>query len=253
MKQLSRALVAAFSVSTLTLPALLGAQAMPTAASVVARHVEAIGGKDAVMKISSVHQQGTMEMPGMGLSAEMSLYAAAPNKQSVNMVIPGIGEILQGYNGEYAWNADPMSGPRLADGAELGNRAESAIFLESFGIFDATDFTSMEIVEKSLFAGEEAYKVKFVRKSGSESYEFYSVASGLRVGSQSEAVSPMGTIQINATVSDYKDFGGVKLPTRLSQSQAGQDIVMTMRSITFNDVPADAFALPPAIQALVKP
>lgn len=253
MKHLTRALVAAFTVTTITLPSLASAQALPTAQEVLDRHITAIGGKDAVMAISSLEQRGTLELAAMGISAELSMAAAKPNKMAMTMSIPGMGEMQQGFNGEVGWDNNPMSGARLAEGEELTNRKESASFAESFGLFDPAKFTSMEVVEKTQYAGEEAYKVKLVRKVGRPSMEFYSVASGLRIGSQTTAVSPMGEIEINAVLGDYKQFGTVKMPTKLSQSQAGQDIVMVFSDVKFNEVKDDAFALPEAVKALVKP
>lgn len=253
MKQFTRALVAAFTVTTITLPASLSAQALPSAKEVLDRHITAIGGRDAVLAITSVQQKGTLELAAMGISAELTLAMAKPNKMAMTMTIPGMGEMQQGFNGDIGWDNNPMQGPRLAEGEELANRKESANFAEGFGIFDAEKFTSMEVVEKAQYAGEEAYKVKLVRKVGRPSHEYFSVASGLRIGSQSTAVSPMGEIEINAVMSDYKQFGTVKMPTRMAQSQAGNDITMTFTDITFNAVKDDAFALPPAVKALVKP
>jgi len=253
MKQISRALVAAFAVTTITLPSLAGAQALPSAKEVLNRHVTAIGGLDAITAINSMQQSGTMEMAAMGLSAELSMAAAKPNKMSLTMSIPGIGEMQQGFNGEIGWDNNPMSGPRLAEGEELTNRKESSSFLESFGVFDPARYTSMEVVEKTTFAGEDAYKVKMVRKVGPSSMEYFSVATGLRIGSQTTVVSPMGALEINATLSDYKQFGAVKLPTKMAQSQAGQDMVMTFTNVKFNEVTDAAFALPEAVKALVKP
>jgi outer membrane lipoprotein-sorting protein len=253
MKQLTRALVAAFTISTITLPAAASAQALPSATEVLDRHVKAIGGRDAVMAITSVEQKGTLDLAAMGISAELVVAAAKPNKMAMSMSIPGMGEMQQGFNGEIAWDNNPMSGPRLAEGEELTNRKESSSFMESFGVFDPARFTSMEVVEKTTFAGEEAYKVKMVRKVGPVSNEYFSVGSGLRIGSQTTAVSPMGEIEINAVVSDYKEFGGIKMPTKMAQSQAGQDIVMTFSNISFNTVKDDAFAIPEAVKALIKP
>ncbi len=253
MKQISRALVAAFAVTTITLPSLAGAQALPSAKEVLDRHVTAIGGLDAITAINSMQQSGTMEMAAMGLSAELSMAAAKPNKMSMTMSIPGIGEMQQGFNGEIGWDNNPMSGPRLAEGEELANRKESSSFLESFGVFDPARYTSMEVVEKTTFAGVDAYKVKMVRKVGPASTEYFSVATGLRIGSQTTVVSPMGELEINATLSDYKQFGAVKLPTKMAQSQAGQDMVMTFTNVKFNEVTDAMFALPEAVKALVKP
>ncbi len=253
MKQITRAFVAAFAVTSITLPSLASAQALPSAKEVLDKHVAAIGGRDAVNAITSLEQSGTMELAAMGMSAELSMAAAKPNKMAMTMSIPGMGEMQQGFNGEVGWDNNPMSGPRLAEGEELLNRKESSSFLESFGVFDPARFTSMEVVEKTTFAGEEAYKVKMVRKVGRESTEYFSVATGLRIGSQTTAVSPMGEMEINATLSDYKQFGNVKLPTKMSQSQGGQDIVMTFANVKFNEVTDAAFALPEAVKALVKP
>ncbi len=253
MNQLSRALVAVFTVSTITLPSLASAQALPTAKEVLDRHVQAVGGRDAIMAINSLQQTGTLEMAAMGISAELSVAAARPNKMAMTMSIPGMGEMQQGFNGEVGWDNNPMSGPRLAEGEELTNRKESSNFVETFGIFDAEKFSEMTVVEKTQFNGEDAYKVKLVRKTGRPSMEYFSVASGLRIGSQTTAVSPMGEIEINAVLSDYKQFGNVKVPTKMAQSQAGQDIVMTFNDVKFNEVKDEAFALPEAVKALIKP
>ncbi len=253
MKQLTRALVAAFTVTSITLPAAVGAQALPSAKEVIDRHVQAIGGAAAISALTSVQQKGQLELAAMGISAELSLSLARPNKMAMTMTIPGLGEIQQGFNGEIGWENNPMQGPRLAEGEELATRKAQSGFGESFGVFDAANFTSIEVVEKTQFAGEDAYKVKMVRKVGRPSFEYFSVANGFRIGTQSTAVSPMGEIEINAVMSDYKQFGPVKMPTKMAQSQAGNDITMTFSDITFNAVKDEAFALPPAVKALVKP
>ncbi len=253
MKQFTRALVAAFTVTTITLPFALSAQALPSAKEVLDRHVTAIGGRDAVMAITSVQQKGTLELAAMGISAELTVVMAKPNKMTTTTSIPGLGEMQQGFNGEIAWDNNPMQGPRIAEGEELANRKEASNFAEGFGIYDAEKFTSMEVVEKTLFAGEEAYKVKMVRKVGPTSNDYFSVATGLRIGQQTSAVTPMGEIEINAVMGDYKQFGPLKIATKMATSQAGNDITMTFTDITFNAVKDDAFALPAAVKALVKP
>ncbi len=253
MKHLTRALVAAFTVTTITLPSLASAQALPKAQEVLDRHIAAIGGKAPVKAISSLEQRGTMELAAMGISAELSMAAAQPNKMAMTMSIPGMGEMQQGFNGEIGWDNNPMTGARLAEGEELANRREASSFSESFGLFDPAKFTAMEVVEKTQYAGEEAYKLKLERKVGRPSMEFFSVATGLRIGSQTTAVSPMGDLEISTVIGDYKQFGAVKLPTKLSISQGGQDIVMVFSDVKFNEVKDDAFALPEAVKALVKP
>jgi hypothetical protein len=253
MQQITRALTAAFAVTVLSLPSSAGAQALPTVTEVLDRHITAIGGRDAALSVNSIQQRGTLEMAAMGISAEVTMVAAKPNKSAMLMSIPGLGEIQQGFNGEIAWSNDPMSGPRLAEGEELATRRASANFEEAFGIYDMEKFTSITVVEKTLFGGEDAYKLEFVRKIGPKVLTYYSVATGLYIGSQTSIVSPMGTVDVNAVASDYKQFGKLKLPTRIAQQQAGQDVVITLNDVKFDEVKDDAFAVPAAVQALIKP
>lgn len=253
MQRITRAITAAFAVTVLSMPSVAGAQALPSVTEILDRHLTAIGGREAAMAVTSIQQRGTLEMSAMGISAEVTMVAAKPNKSSMLMSIPGLGEIQQGFNGVIAWSNDPMSGPRLAEGEELATRKASANFEESFGIYDMEKFTSITVMEKTMFGGEDAYKVEFVRKVGPKVLTYYSVGTGLYIGSQTSVVSPMGTVEVNAVASDYKTFGKLKLPTRIAQQQAGQDIVIQFTDVKFDEVKDDAFTVPAAVQALIKP
>jgi hypothetical protein len=94
-------------------PRMARAQALPAASELVAKYVTAIGGKAEVLKITSMKQLATMDIPSVGLKAEMEMYSAAPNKVAMKTTIPGMGEMQNGYNGEIAWDVNPMQGPRL--------------------------------------------------------------------------------------------------------------------------------------------
>ncbi|MCC6245576.1 MAG: hypothetical protein IT353_22285, partial [Gemmatimonadaceae bacterium] len=121
------------------------AQARPAASALVAKYVAAIGGEAEVKKITSIKQIGTMDVPAAGLSAPMEVNMAAPNKMSSKTTIPGMGEILSGYNGTLAWDVNPMSGTRLLSGKELTVAAENADFYGSL-LYVADRFSSMETV-----------------------------------------------------------------------------------------------------------
>jgi hypothetical protein len=62
----------------------------------------------------------------------------------------------------------------------------------------------------------------------------------------------MGEVAVEVEVSDYKKFGGVLYPTRSRQKAGGQEMEITITSVTVDEpVPPEYFALPPDIQALV--
>lgn len=245
--------------STLVLTAALAlsaqsalAQALPSAADVIAKHVAAIGGRDAVKGIKSMKQIGTMEITAAGMTADLEMTLVSPNKQSMKLNLAGLGEILQGTDGTVAWSVDPMRGPRLLEGKELDQAREQADFLAGM-TYDADRFTAMTNEGIVDFAGEKAYKIKLVRKgSGNESWNYFSLASGLQIGSESTVTTEMGTITSSTTVSGYQQFGPIKMATR-SEMQAGpQKMIMTTKSVEFNTAGPEAVAAPAAVQPLIK-
>ena len=138
--------------------------AVPSAVEVFARHVQAIGGRDAVMSTSAIKTVGKMEMPAQGISASMES-VSAPNKSAMKLSIPGIGDITNGYDGQVAWEVNPMSGPRIKTEREKATAQEDSDFRASM-LFAKERYRSVECVGQADFGGETTWHVKSVLKSG---------------------------------------------------------------------------------------
>ena len=91
---------------------------LPPAKSIIDRHIEAVGGRDAIKAHNSVAVKGSMAMPASGMTGTMEIFAARPNKRLTKMTLAGIGEISEGFDGTVAWSVSPMTGPMLATGDE---------------------------------------------------------------------------------------------------------------------------------------
>lgn len=226
------------------------AQGLPSASDVVASYVKAIGGRDAVLKITSMTQLATMNVPAAGISAEMKVMAAAPNKLSSTSTIEGIGEMVQGFNGTIGWDINPMQGPRLLTDAELAQALKNNDFHGS-RLFPADQYTSMTVLEKVPFNNEPAYKVRMVHTSGIEATNYFSVANGLLIGADMTQESPMGAQTVQLKYFDYKEQAGVKSPMRTEMSMGPTVIIITVKSTTLNDVPESAFEIPAAIKSMI--
>lgn len=243
---------ALFAVTLLASASTLSAQALPSAADVIAKHVAAIGGKDALRKVTSIRQVAQMELPSMGMTADAEVVMGAPNRMSTKMTFPGIGDVVAGTDGQVAWSVNPMQGPRVLADKELAQTLEQADFYGNL-LYESDRFASMTNEGIVDFAGEKAYKIKLVRKtSNNESWQYFSVASGLQIGSESSSVTEMGTIQSSTVIKDYKEFGGVKFPTRTEMSMGPQSMIMTVKEVQVNGANADAFAIPATVQPLIK-
>src|SRR4051812_22029834 len=71
---------------------------LPDAREIINRHIQAIGGRDAVLGHKSMHATGTLTVASAGISGPMEIFgAASPNRVIVKTSVPGIGEIMEGF------------------------------------------------------------------------------------------------------------------------------------------------------------
>lgn len=245
-----RTLLAALTFFLL-LPSLAPAQdALPPADELIDRYVEAIGGREAVLSKEGSRSTGTFSMPAVGIEGSMEvLTATEPTRILSRVEIPGLGLILNGYDGEVGWSVDPNLGPRLLEGGELDALVEGSSHEST--LRDASLFQSRETVEKTEMNDQACYKVHLVWNSGRETYDCYSEETGLIVASMATQESPMGSLEAVTLISDYEDFGGVMTPTRMTQQVMGQEQLFTIDSVEYTDLGPEAFEPPEAIQALI--
>ena len=241
----------AIAGAALVLPALAGAQnaALPTAESLVAKHIAAIGGEEAVRKHTSVRMTGTFEMAAAGLKGDFTVVSAAPNRNALTIAIPGVGEVRSGYDGIGAWEFNPMTGARLVEGKELTRVSEDADFYGGT-LRSQPSIVSRQTVERTTLGGVPCYRVKITWKSGRESHECYAVDGGLLVAQQSVYEGPMGAMETTQILSDYESFGGVRHATVLRQQMMGAEQVLTVTGVEYDTVEAEEFTPPPAILTL---
>jgi outer membrane lipoprotein-sorting protein len=80
-----------------------------TSEEIVAKMIEAQGGKAALEKIKDATYTGTLEIISMGLSGSMTMYRKEPDKARMDMELMGM-VITQAFDGENAWGVDPNTG-----------------------------------------------------------------------------------------------------------------------------------------------
>jgi hypothetical protein len=244
------AVLALFTVPSVEGTLLAQAAPLPDAKQIIAKFVDAIGGEKALTGIKSIRATGTFEIAGAGISGNVEILSARPNKQRQHAEVPGLGSIDEGFDGTVGWSIDPMSGPSLAKDRLLQQMKDDAEF--DSALHKPEFVKSMTTMEKTEFDGHPAYKVKMVLVSGLERVEYFDVQSGFQIGSEEDRESQMGTTHAVTTIRDYKKFGAFMQPTFLSANVMGADQIIHVATFEYDAVPADAFALPPQIKALIK-
>ena len=225
------------------------AASLPSARTIVDRHIKAIGGRAAILAHKSMHASGTLSVPASGLSGPVHVYGAAPNRVLVKAAITGIGEISDGYDGTTAWTISPMTGPALKTGKEFEQTKLDADFYSE--LRDPKKYT-LTTIEKTVFDGRDCYKVQVTRADGSEDFDFYDVATGLRAGSINTRETQMGTITVTNTESAYKSFGALTQATVLAQKIMGLEQKITLENVEYDKVDPSVFEPPAVIKALIK-
>jgi hypothetical protein len=226
----------------------VGANGLPTPAALLARYVDALGGESALRKHESSTRKGKMSIAAMGMEGSSTVLAAAPDKIVMN-IETGMGAMNQGYNGEVGWSDNPMTGATVLDGEQLSNMKQQADYYMPLNY--PKHYSTMETVEEVDWNGTPAYKVKVVSSTGRESSHFFDKTTGLLLGIQGIQAGPMGESEVKIAFSDYKDFGGVKIPAKTLLDVQGMQIEQTVETVTFNDVDPAAFEPPEAIKSLL--
>jgi hypothetical protein len=227
------------------------AAALPDGREVVNRHIKEIGGRDAVMAHKSMHVKGTLSVPASGITGPIEIFGAAnPDRVIVKTSVPGIGDIMEGFDGSHAWTMSPMTGPMLKVGKELQQSKLDADFYSE--LRDPKKYISVKTVEKTTFEGRPCYKVALSRIDGAEDVDFYDVATGLRAGSINTRESAMGTMTVTSVIGGYKKFANLLVATTQNQKVMGVEQSITLSSVEFDKVDPSVFSPPDPIKALIK-
>ncbi len=235
------------------IPAIASAQALPDGKALLAKHVEAMGGRDAMDKHTSLHIMGTFSMAAMGIDGAMHIYRAKPALYLQQITLGSFGEMTSGYDGTTAWSINPMAGASVLSGEQAAQMRQQADFLSDFP--DQGKYTTIETVGAEDFEGRKCYKVKLVRAdSTGEAMQYFDAETGMAVGMTRSMENPqMGKIDITVVMSDYQDHDGVKMPGKITQKTPQGDVVLTFTAYEWDKVDPKVFALPDGVKAMVKP
>ncbi len=223
--------------------------ALPDARAIVDRHIKAIGGREAILGHKSMHATGTLSIPSSGINGPVDIYGAAPDRVLVRSTVSGIGEIIDSYDGAHGWSINPMTGPTLKTGKELEETKLDADFYSE--LRDPKKYT-LKTIEKTTFDGRDCYKVSVSRTDGTEDFDFYDVATGLRAGSINTRETQMGKMTVSNVESNYRQFGTLTQAGVLTQKIMGVEQKITIENIEYDKVDPSIFEPPAAIKALLK-
>lgn len=227
-----------------------GADPLPSAESVLDRYVQVTGGKQAYDKRKTEIAHGIVEYTALGIKGSITRYAADPDKYYASMDIEGLGKIEMGVNGPVAWENTALLGPRVKTGVERAEAIREGSMNSTVNwrkLYPKVENQGIETID-----GEECFKVVMTPAEGQPMIGYYQKKSGLQVKLTTVSSTQMGDIPVELTASDYKDFGGIMEPAKVTQKAGPSEFTITLESVEVNPViPPERFALPAEVRKLV--
>jgi zinc protease len=224
---------------------------LPSADTVLQHYVDVTGGAKAYDAAKTMVGTGKFVMPAQGITGDLTMYSAAPNKSYALIDIQGVGKVEEGSDGAIAWEISPMTGARIKAGDEAAAEMRSSatdIHTNWKKYYKTVEVTGIDDVD-----GKPAYKLVLTPQSGSAETEWYDKDSGLVLKSTMTVDTPMGKAPVEIAFSDYKKEGDLTIPTKMVQSVAGQQFEIHLEKVDFNvPVPPNRFDIPADIKALQK-
>ncbi len=205
----------------------------PTVDEILDKYTQALGGRENLGKISTRSIKASRVEPD-GKTVEPEEILQKGGKLYVSTTYPKT-VVSEAYDGTTAWKRAGVNDIVLkTDEAEQIKRSAQ--------IFAATDlktvYQKMDFRFVDKIDGKEVYLVTGTLADNSRERLYFDAQTGLLVRRVSLTPTVLGNFQYQVDYSDYKDFGGVKLPTTMRV--AVPNISWTRRiSEVKNNLPVD--------------
>ena len=159
----------------------------------------------------------------------------APNKESMEMTIEGMGTIMkQKFDGANGYREQQGMKVPMTDKELDGKKEEKGLFPELY-----VDVANMELESIATVEGKDAYKVK-VTTGDDVSHRYYDTETGYLIRTESTSEQQGQSVTTTYDFSDYLDVNGVMIPQTQRITAGPQIITLKSTDIKFNEGVTDA-------------
>lgn len=241
-------LFSAVLLSSVILSAAVSSGAQTTADEVIEKHLAAIGGREALSKVTSQRASGTMVVgtPNGDLTGPMEMLSKAPNKVklsvSLDLTPMGMNEkmvIEQKFDGTSGWMLNSLQGNQEVSGNQLDNMKNSSFPTPLLNYKAAGG--KVDLQPRETINGKSTFVLLYTPKAGSAVRMYFDPDTFLLVRTKMTVNSPeMGDLEQIRDVSDYRTVGGIKVPFNLANTNAAQTVTMKLEKVEWNVAIDDA-------------
>jgi outer membrane lipoprotein-sorting protein len=219
---------------------------LPTVAQVLEAYQKAIGGADAIQKLTTKSAKATVTS-FQGQTSHIEVVQKTPNLTSTIMTLPNGQTRLQIYDGKSGWNKGDR-GVNEVTGPDLAALRTVSRFDREFA--PTADLVNARVTNIETIDGHECYVVRgqHTDKDFSERL-YFDKESGLLLRRVSAQRTLFGPLADSSDYKDYKDVQGVKMAFTVKRTTPETTFTRKIDSLEFNKpVGDDAFYKPEAAQ-----
>ncbi|MEM9556347.1 MAG: hypothetical protein AAGC60_18975 [Acidobacteriota bacterium] len=236
-------------------PAVVGQDGAPSSSTtaelsvddLVAKSIEARGGRDAWKAIEAVRLEGTASFGED--DATFTVVFKRPGRMKMT-VDTGSGLMVQAYDGTTAWQTMPMMGKTQVQVLEDGQRDAVVRQADFEGpLIDWRDKGhTVTYAGPGEVEGVPAHRLE-VDLGGGVSTIYLDAESFRELQVIGEAETPLGAVKTTVRYDDYREVGGILLAHEITYSTEGSPITQTVRfqsieALDAAEVADDTFAAP---------
>ena len=206
---------------------------LPSADQLLEKYIQALGGANAIQKVSSRYEKGTMNLSGRELSVE--IFDKSPDRRISITHLPD-GDSSTALDGHEGWLAAPHRPIREmpaeeAEGARIDADLQTPLHLKS-------DFGDLRPARPEKIGDLEAYQLTGERAGQPTGRLYFDQQSGLLVRVIRYSDSPLGLNPLRIDYSDYRLVDGVQVPFRWTVARPAGQFTIQASSVEQN-IPID--------------
>jgi outer membrane lipoprotein-sorting protein len=218
------------------------AAAAQTADEVIEKHLAALGGRQALSKITSRSTKGTISLttPVGELSGPIEVLNQAPNKQrtfiQLDLTALGLGKVVQDqrFDGTSGYMIDSLQGNREITGEQLDGMKNSSFPNPLLNYKELG--TTIELAGKEKVGDRDAYVLVSKPKVGPSVRQYIDAATYLPIKAVVKVNVPqLGTeVEQTSEMTDFREVDGIKVPFRVNQVTSIQSVTVTISQVEHN-------------------
>src|ERR1017187_3332106 len=227
-----------------------------TADEIIARHIDALGGKEKLANLKSLKMKAMVDV-GPNMKAPMTLFIVNEKSLRMEFEMQGL-TMIQCIDGDSGWAIQPFGGKKEAErmDKETIDQMKDELYLTGSLYNYKEKGNIVTLLGKEDMEGTDVFKLKVVKKNGDVETVFIDAGSYLKLKEISKHTFKDKEVQSEKVFSNYKKVDGLMIAFTVDDREVGaaQGQAVTFDTIEVNPkFESSLFKMPTTEGAILTP